>query len=32
MLDYVKEDVKTRATPKMKRILAIEHPYPALKK
>jgi len=32
MLDYVKEDVKTRATPEMKRILAIEHPYPALKK
>lgn len=32
MLDYVKEDVKTRATPEMKRILAIDHPYPALKK
>merc|ERR1712013_273941 len=30
--DYVKEDVKTRATPEMKRILAIDHPYPALKK
>jgi len=32
MLDYVSEDVKERATPEMKRILALEHPYPVLKK
>jgi len=32
MLDYVNEDVKARATPDMKRILALEHPYPVLKK
>merc|ERR1712142_443053 len=32
ILDYVNNDVKTRATPEMKRILAMEHPYPALMK
>jgi len=32
MAEYVKEDVKARATPDMRRILALEHPYPALKK
>jgi hypothetical protein len=31
MADYVKEDVKERATPEMRRILALEHPYPVLK-
>eukprot|EP00091_Calanus_sinicus_P023329 TRINITY_DN7814_c0_g1_i11.p1 TRINITY_DN7814_c0_g1~~TRINITY_DN7814_c0_g1_i11.p1 ORF type:complete len:321 (+),score=76.03 TRINITY_DN7814_c0_g1_i11:216-1178(+) len=32
IMDYVNEDVKARATPEMKRILALEHPYPVLKK
>merc|ERR1719471_563790 len=31
MSDYVKDDVKARATPEMKRILALEHPYPIMK-
>lgn len=31
ILDYVNEDVKARATPEMRRILALDHPYPVLK-
>ena len=31
MSDYVREEIKARATPAMKRILALDHPYPVLK-
>jgi len=31
MAEYVRDDIKARATPDMKRILALEHPYPVLK-
>jgi len=32
MAEYVRDDIKERASPEMKRILALEHPYPVLKK
>merc|ERR1712217_21851 len=31
MSDYVREEIKARATPAMKRILALDHPSPVLK-
>jgi len=32
MAEYVRDDIKERATPDMRRLLALEHPYPVLKK
>lgn len=31
MSQYVKEDVIARATPEMRRVLALDHPYPVMK-
>ena len=31
MAEYVHEDIKAQATHGMKRLLALEHPYPMLK-
>jgi len=31
MAQYVREDVKARASPAMRRVLALDHPYPVLK-
>jgi len=31
MAEYVRDDIKERASPEMKRLLALEHPYPAFK-
>jgi len=31
MSDYVRADIKARASPAMRRVLALDHPYPVLK-